>query len=98
MKIYLFDPETGVYQGEDFSDDLSMCHEYEADASHATTIAPPSFRSGEVPVFRMAENKWEIRILHSTVAKADGAPGQHASRVSKSPTIRRMSGSSDELV
>jgi hypothetical protein len=61
MKIHLFDPETGVYQGEDFSDDLSMCHEGEADASHATTIAPPPFGKGEVPVFKMAENKWELR-------------------------------------
>jgi hypothetical protein len=25
MKIYLFNPETGVYQGEDFADDLPMC-------------------------------------------------------------------------
>jgi hypothetical protein len=61
MKIHLFDPETGVYQGEDFSDDLSMRHEGEADASHATTIAPPPFRKGEVPVFKMAENEWEIK-------------------------------------
>jgi hypothetical protein len=62
MKIHLFDPETGVYQGEDFSDDLSVCHECEeADASRATTIAPPPFSKGEVPVFKMAENEWEIR-------------------------------------
>ena len=64
MKIHLFDPETGFYQGEDFSDDLSECHEGEADASHATTIAPPPFSKGEVPVFSMAENQWEIRRVH----------------------------------
>jgi hypothetical protein len=75
MKIHLFDPETGIYQGEDFSDDLSACNECKPDASHATTIAPPPYHKGEVPVFRMAENQWEIRQVNRSVANRDGGPG-----------------------
>ena len=61
MKIYLFNPETGIYLGEDFSDEPSMCKERDAIPRDATTVAPPSFASGEVPVFAVAGNRWEIR-------------------------------------
>jgi hypothetical protein len=98
MKIYLFDPETCVYQGEDFTDDLSMCQEREAVPPHATTIAPPPYRRGEVPVFRITENKWEIRPIHSAEAKGDADPGQQASRLSKLHTFRPTNDSADELV
>ena len=60
MKIYLFDPESGIYQGEDFADDLPMCPGRGAVQPHATTIEPPPYRRGEVPIFTVAENKWEI--------------------------------------
>jgi|GEM_PF-1048189 len=89
MKIYLFNPETGVYQGEDFADDLSMCQERGAVQPHATTIAPPPFRRGETPVFTVAENKWEIRPVSSVVAGGDDAPCEQASRQSKRQTFKQ---------
>jgi len=63
MKIYLFNTETGVYQGEDFADAMPMkpgCHLVPPDA---TTIAPPSCGRGEAPVFDAASNRWEVRRL-----------------------------------
>lgn len=60
MKIYLFNPETGAFLGEDFADDLPICPGREAIPFHATSIVPPPFRPGEVPVFTVSEGTWEI--------------------------------------
>lgn len=63
MKIYLFCPETGLYQGEDFADDTSMKNEKTALPDGATTIAPPAYRPGEVPVFQVVEKRWKIKTV-----------------------------------
>lgn len=63
MKIYLFCPETGLYQGEDFADDILINNEGQGVPHGATTIAPPAYRSGEVAVFRISEKRWEIRAV-----------------------------------
>ena len=80
MKIYLFDPETGIYQGEDFSDSPSMREERGALPPDATAIAPPPFGRGEVPVFSIADNRWEIRCLTTASAggEFDPCPAQHS--------------------
>jgi hypothetical protein len=72
MKIYLFNPETGVYLGEDFADEAPMKGGNFAMPSDATTIAPPPFRGGEVPVFRVVENQWEIRPVFAEAAGGGG--------------------------
>jgi len=87
MKIYLFDPETGVYLGEDFADDAPMQLGVFVIPPGATTIAPPPFRLGEVPVFRVAENQWEIRPVCSEVA-GGGDPREQADLQSKRQTFR----------
>ena len=69
MKIYLFCPETGIYQGEDFADELPMCPGRDAIPPQATSIAPPPYRRGEVPVFRVSENKWELQPIAAPVAQ-----------------------------
>lgn len=61
MKIYLFNPETGVYMGKDFA--------YEAPTKQggyiippgATTIAPPEVAQGLILVFNSAKERWEVR-------------------------------------
>ena len=73
MKIYLFNPETGVYLGEDFSDDPPMCWGREAVPPDATTVAPPPFRRGEVPVFTAAENQWKLRPVSAATAGGEDA-------------------------
>ena len=60
MKIYLFCTETGIYQGEDFADESSMKRERQGLPPGATSVAPPAYRRGEVPVFRVTENCWEV--------------------------------------
>ena len=40
MKIYLFNPETGVYLGEDFADENPMQRGVSVLPPGATTIAP----------------------------------------------------------
>ena len=74
MKIYLFYSETGVYLGEDFSDALPMCQGREAVPLEATTIPPPPYRRGEVPVFTVTENRWKIRRIFAAVTGGDRDP------------------------
>jgi hypothetical protein len=59
LKIYLFNPETGVYLGEDFADEAILLGEYVI-PSDATTIAPPMVERGQILVFNGAEQRWDI--------------------------------------
>jgi len=78
MKIYLFCPETGFYQGEDFADVPSLCPGRTALPPYATTVAPPPYRRGEVPVFSSAGNTWHIRSIAALRSGADADPGRDA--------------------
>jgi hypothetical protein len=62
VKVYLYSSETGVYQGEDFTDTVPITEgRGGAVPPHATIIAPPPFGAGEVPVFLPSEGRWEVR-------------------------------------
>jgi hypothetical protein len=61
MKIYLFNPETGIYLGEDFTDETPMKRGEFVIPSDATTIPPPPVERGQIPVFNAAERRWEVR-------------------------------------
>jgi hypothetical protein len=80
MKIYLFNPETGAYLGEDFADALPLCPGRGAIPSHATIIAPPPFRPGAPPVFKVAEDTWELHPSSRTSAGVGSEPCQQADR------------------
>lgn len=60
MKIYLFNPETGVYMGEDFADEAPMKPGGFILPPDATTIAPPAIERGQILVFNCAEDCWEV--------------------------------------
>jgi len=90
MKIYLFNPETGIYQGEDFAD-VPMRQGCMAVPPHATTIAPPSFSHGEVPVFGVAEKTWEIRPLSEPLTGAVPAPFSQASPMPQGQMVHQAS-------
>lgn len=64
MKIYLFNPESGLYLGEDFADEVAMQGGAFLLPPDATTIAPPCVEPGQVPVFLVAEQCWIIRAYH----------------------------------
>lgn len=61
MKIYLFNPETGVYLGEDFADDPPKRRSEYILPPDATDIAPPPIEKGQILVFNMGERRWEVR-------------------------------------
>ena len=59
MKIYRFNPETGIYLGEDFTDEAPPKRASELPPD-ATTIAPPLVRAGAVPVFDSDAQCWVV--------------------------------------
>jgi hypothetical protein len=61
MKIYRFNPETGVYLGEDFVDEVPMKRGAFVIPPDATTIAPPQGEPGKITVFNADEQRWEVR-------------------------------------
>lgn len=72
MKIYLFDPETHIYQGEDFADERLLPGHPEV-LFDATTIAPPAWCRGEVPIFVAAEKRWRVVSVAAALAGPEGA-------------------------
>ncbi|UFS72253.1 hypothetical protein LPW11_08680 [Geomonas sp. RF6] len=73
MKVYLFNPETGCYLGEDFADEGGQTCCIPLDA---TPVAPPKAGPGEVPVFDATRKVWTLQ-RHSppACAEADAAVG-----------------------
>jgi hypothetical protein len=61
MKIYYFDPETGIYQGEDFADEAPLKRGVFVVPPNATTIAPPPYGKGQAPFFDVKGQRWEVR-------------------------------------
>jgi hypothetical protein len=55
MKAYMFDPETGIYEGETFAEAATLENE-----NGLTTIPPPAHEDGQVPVFDRQRKAWEI--------------------------------------
>ena len=64
MKVYLFNPETGIYLGEDFADEAAMKKEGYILPPDATTIAPPQVERGQIRVFDLDKEYWEVCIAH----------------------------------
>lgn len=61
MKIYLFNPENGLYLGEDFADEAPMQRGGFVVPHGATTIAPPEGGRGHILVFDVVAQCWEVR-------------------------------------
>jgi hypothetical protein len=60
MKIYLFNPETGVYLGEDFAYEAPTKQGGYIIPPDATTIAPPMVSRCLILVFNIDEERWEV--------------------------------------
>ncbi|ANA39836.1 MULTISPECIES: hypothetical protein [Geobacter] len=58
MKIYFFDCVTGVYQGEGFEDETMA-----GTIDGATTVAPPPYGRGEIPVYQCRSRTWTVTTL-----------------------------------
>jgi hypothetical protein len=61
MKIYLFNPESGVYLGEDFADEALMKQRGYVLPRDATSMAPPEGGRGDILVFDAVAQRWELR-------------------------------------
>ncbi len=60
MKIYLFNPDNGAYLGEDFADEAPMGRGERVVPPDATTIAPPPVQTGQVLIFNVEEQRWNV--------------------------------------
>ncbi len=64
MKIYYYDADTGIYQGEDFADErMFLARGVFMIPPHATTIEPPGYKRGQAPYYDVKSNRWEVREL-----------------------------------
>ena len=62
MKVYLYNEKTGVYEGESFEEADMLQYE-----NGLTTIPPPGYEHGQVPVFDRQNNSWAV--IPVTVAR-----------------------------
>jgi len=62
MKAYLFDTESGLYEGETFEDADMLQYE-----DGITPVPPPDYDHGQVPVFDRKNNVWTV--IPVTIAK-----------------------------
>jgi len=53
MKTYLFNAETGLYEGETFEEADMLQYE-----EGITPFPPPDYEHGQVPVFDRQKNSW----------------------------------------
>ncbi len=73
MKIYYFDVETGIYQGEGFADEAPLRHGVFRIPENATTIAPPPYKPGEeAPYFDPERDSCELRRLSCSTDRRKG--------------------------
>lgn len=55
MKVYLFNTESGLYEGETFEEADMLQYE-----EGITTVSPPAYEQGQVPVFDKRKNQWAV--------------------------------------
>lgn len=60
MKVYLFNSENGLYEGETFENADTIKH-----VEGMTTVPPPDYGHGQVPVFDSSKNEWSLIPLDS---------------------------------
>jgi hypothetical protein len=77
MKIYLFDPETGVYLEEEFADEALIKHGGYVIPPCATTIAPPEGGRGHLLVFDVDAQCWEVHTSQSSDLDKPSRKGNH---------------------
>jgi hypothetical protein len=56
MRVYFFDQESGIYQGECYETAPSVLKE-----DGVTAIAPPPYEQGSVPIFDVREQCWTLK-------------------------------------
>ena len=54
MKVYMFDPNSGLYEGEDYWQSGEVSEE-----AGVTSLAPPEAQPGQVPVYDRTVSNWK---------------------------------------
>lgn len=55
MKVYLFDTQNGLFEGETFEEPDMIQYE-----EGMTVTPPPEYAQGQVPVFDHHKNEWTV--------------------------------------
>lgn len=55
MKAYLFNAESGLYEGETFEEPDMLQYE-----DGITPVPPPDYEHGQVPLFDRQKNSWTV--------------------------------------
>ena len=55
MKAYMYNVENGLYAGETFEESAMLVYE-----DGITTVPPPDYENGQVPVFNRGRQAWEM--------------------------------------
>ena len=55
MKAYLYNADTGLYEGETFEEPAMLVYE-----NGITAVPPPDYENGQVPVFNRGRQVWEM--------------------------------------
>ena len=66
MKIYYFHPKTGIFQGEGYEIDRWV-----AEGEGVTTVPPPAWEKGTIPVFDPMQAAWSIVSISKTASRTD---------------------------
>ena len=74
MKVYLFNPDTGVYFGEFVADEEPESSSSLLAPLKTTTIAPPEGGRGHIMVFDVAAQCWEVRTHSDSQDQEDPEP------------------------
>lgn len=64
MKVYLYNTENGAYLGEDFSARAAG-----TDNDGETSVAPPPYGAGEIPVFDPGALCWRVMSADRMLAR-----------------------------
>lgn len=77
MKTYLFNADSGLYEGETFENADTLQY-----MEGMTPVPPPDYSHGQVPVFDRQTNKWAV--IPVAIAKQLLRPGGEEKAGSKS--------------
>ena len=77
MKAYLFNTESGLYEGETFEEAGMLQYD-----EGITPIPPPDYEHGQVPVFDRREKSWAV--IPAAIAKQLLRLGDEGNTESKS--------------
>jgi hypothetical protein len=64
VKVFFFHPETGVYQGEGYEIDRPF-----SDGEGITTVSPPVWEKGMIPVFDRRQAVWFVVSISETASR-----------------------------